>query len=318
MFRLIKLVVILAVGGAGGWIAREYLGPQEWSQWITQFVKQRAGESVSRDDAIKVASWNLRPLGPEKLSAQTVVSRLAETIRQFDVIALQGIRSAQQDAMPRLVAAVNATGAKYDFVIGPRVGTQGDQEQFAFVYNTARIEVDRARVFTVADPGNRLHREPLTALFRVRGPAEREAFTFMLVNADTHPAAVGTEQAALADVFRAVRSSDIGEDDVIMLGSFNTPPANFGSLAEIPQLNWVTSGAPTTVAQDAELENILFHSAATREFTGRGGVLDLEAQFQIEREEALQLGDRLPVWAEFSVFEGGRVGYVAGGTRSAR
>lgn len=317
MLRLIKFLAILIIGAGAGWAAREIMGPQPWSKWINDIAKQAGGDSVSNDDAIKIASWNLE-VTQEKMASPDVVSRIAETLRQFDVVAVQGVRSAQQDVLPRLVAAANAEGAQYDFVLGPRLGHAGDQAQFAFVYNTERIEIDHARVFTVADPGDRLVREPLAGLFRVRGPEPTEAFTFMLVNAHVDPNWTSEELAALADVYRAVRNSGLGEDDVIILGDFNAAPDALDELKQLPQVNWVASGAPTTVRQTAELDNILFHGAATREFTGRGGVLNLEAQLKLTREQALAICEHLPVWAEFSVIEGGRIGYVAGNTPTTR
>jgi hypothetical protein len=55
----------------------------------------------------------------------------------------------------------------------------------------------------------------------------------------------------------------------------------------------------------------LFDRRATAEFTGRSGVDDLIREFDLSMREAVETSDHLPVWAEFSVYEGGQAGHVA-------
>ena len=56
---------------------------------------------------------------------------------------------------------------------------------------------------------------------------------------------------------------------------------------------------------------MLFLETTTPEFTGRGGVFDFLREFNLSLEQAEQVSDHLPLWAEFSVYEGGRTGPVA-------
>jgi hypothetical protein len=55
----------------------------------------------------------------------------------------------------------------------------------------------------------------------------------------------------------------------------------------------------------------MFQQPATSEFTGRAGVFDIVREFNLTLDEALEVSDHLPVWAEFSVYEGGQLGRVA-------
>ena len=50
-------------------------------------------------------------------------------------------------------------------------------------------------------------------------------------------------------------------------------------------------------------DNILFSSVATTEFTGRWGVADIQTVFGLTLEQALEVSDHFPVWAEFSIWE---------------
>ncbi len=48
------------------------------------------------------------------------------------------------------------------------------------------------------------------------------------------------------------------------------------------------------------------------------GVLDVVREFNLTQEQALKVSDHLPIWAEFSVYEGGRPGTVAARPAGAR
>ena len=73
---------------------------------------------------------------------------------------------------------------------------------------------------------------------------------------------------------------------------------------------------PTNTRGNAQYDNLLFHSQATTEFTGRGGVYDFMRVVNLTLDQALKVSDHLPVWAEFSVYEGGAPGRVSDGLSS--
>jgi endonuclease/exonuclease/phosphatase family metal-dependent hydrolase len=262
-------------------------------------------------DAIRIATFNIQVFGTSKASKPHVMDVLARIVRRFDVVAIQEIRSKDEGLLPQFVELVNADGRQYDYVIGPRLGRSSSKEQYAFVFDRASVEIDRHQLYTVADPDDRLHREPLVGWFRVRGPPEDQAFTFSLVNIHTDPDETVQELDALGEVFRAVRDDGRGEDDVIVLGDLNVDDQHLGLLGQIPGITWVISGVPTNTRGTAQYDNIVFHQQATAEFNGRAGVFDILREFNLTSEEALEVSDHLPVWAEFSVYEGGQLGRVA-------
>jgi deoxyribonuclease-1-like protein len=260
---------------------------------------------------IKIASFNIQVFGRSKLAKAAVMQVLCDVARRFDVIAIQEIRAREDDIVPRFVQQLNAAGRRYDFLIGPRLGRTSSKEQYAFVYDTATIEADRAALYTVEDRADLLHREPLVGSFRVRGPAPQDAFTFTLVNAHTDPDEVTREVAALAGVFRAVRNDGRGEDDIILLGDLNADEQNLGTLTTLPNITWIVSGIPTNTRGSHTYDNILFNRVATSEFTGLSGVIDLMREYQLTLDAALEVSDHLPIWAEFSALEGGQPGRIA-------
>jgi len=156
-------------------------------------------------ETIKICSFNIQVFGTSKLKKPQAVDVLTKVVRRFDLVAIQEVRSTDDTVVPRFVQMVNANGSRYDFIIGPRLGRTNSKEQYAILFNTARIEVDRGSVYTVDDPKDLLHREPLVARFRVRGVPPQQAFTFNLVDIHTDPDETAQELDALADVFVGVQ-----------------------------------------------------------------------------------------------------------------
>ncbi len=254
-------------------------------------------------NSILIASFNIQVLGESKMKKPGIAEILAHVIRQFDVVAIQEVRAKADNILPRLVAAVNADGSQYNFLIGPRLGRTVSTEQYAFVYDTTRIAHDPSAVGTIQDTNDLMHREPFVARFVARTNQPERGFTFWLVNAHTDPDEVPTEVAALADVFQTMQRARPDEDDVILLGDFNASETQLGPLGQIPGITWAVRGAMTNTRQSKMYDNLIFHSQATSEFTGRWGVYDLERVYGLSRDDALKVSDHLPVWAEFEIWE---------------
>jgi len=270
---------------------------------------------------IRIASFNIEVFGKAKADNPPIIRTLAEIVRQFDVVAIQEIRTQDEYHMSNFVKLVNETGRRYDFVIGPRVGNTKSTEQFAYVYDAAKILVDPTSVYTVGDPDNLLHREPHVASFMVRGVSPEEAFTFILVNVHTDPDVVPVELEALGEVYRVVRRASRGEDDVIMLGDFNADErqiAKNSRLGQIPGLTPLISGVFSNARQNKLYDNVLIHGLSTTEYVGRSGVLNVMQQINLSMAEAEQVSDHFPVWAEFSAYERDYTGRIASRRTSAR
>lgn len=249
---------------------------------------------------IRVASFNIQVFGQAKLNEREAMQTLAQIVRRFDVVAIQEVRSKEQNVLPTFLEFVNADGSRYDFVIGPRQGRTVSKEQYAYVYNAATLELVPDSVYVVPDPDDLLHRPPLVAGFRVRGPPQ--PFTFTLINIHTDPDEADLEVDALADVYLDVINQPGADDDVILLGDLNVNEKKLGRLGEIPGIMWAISGQPTNTRLTKTYDNLIWHQQ-TAEFTGHSGVLNMMAEYGLSEEQALKVSDHLPVWAEFSAVE---------------
>ena len=114
----------------------------------------------------------------------------------------------------------------------------------------------------------------------------------------------------LAEAYRAVRDSRPDEDDIILLGDLESDDQHLGELGRLLGVTPLLSGVATTARGTQLLDNILLDRRATCEFTGRVEVVDMMREFKLTMPDALEISEHLPVWAEFSVYEGGEAGHV--------
>jgi deoxyribonuclease-1-like protein len=313
MLKPARHVLLLAALVAGGWYFLQHYQIDGWDALKVRLKSVATnGGPVSHSPpvtrsgtTIRIASYNIQVFGEKKLADPNVSKLLAEIVRRFDVVAIQEIRTQNDQFLRQFCTLLNSTGRHYDYVVGPRQGRTSSKEQYAFVFDTASIEIDRSKVYTVPVEPPVLHRPPLVAQFRVRGPPAEQAFTFKLVNIHTDPDDTTIELNTLDNVYRAVRDDGTGEDDVILLGDLNVDEKHLGELGQVPRITWLISGSPTNTRGTQTYDNVLFQRHATVEFTGGVGVFDVMREFNLTIDEALKVSDHLPIWAEFALYENG-------------
>lgn len=282
---------------------------------------------------IKIASFNIQIFGDSKARKQPVMKLLGEVIRQFDVIAIQEIRTQNDYFIQEFLRNyVNQPGKTlYDARVSRRMGRSSSTEQYAFIFNTATINIHPQVVFEMQDASDALHREPYVAMFQTKLAAPDKAFTFLLMNTHTDPDEVPQELDALYGAYQAVQRMQIGgqaEDDVILLGDFNTAvpaagprtpgvsarslvPKDLHALSRLPGIYPLIKNEATNLAGNRLHDNLLISRLATTEFTGRSGVFDFPGIYGLSKDNAKEVSDHLPVWGEFSALESGVVGRVA-------
>jgi hypothetical protein len=324
---LILLVVGAAVGGVYFYlnyeIRTEYVGGRA-AGWKIVSRKAAAENPIGGGppDAstgavapIRIATFNLGRFDDAKLANRRVGDVLLRLFPRFDLVAVQGVRGRNRGVLVRFVEQLNATagpsGRNYDFATCPTQERDGVEHYSAFVFDRNRIDVDRTTVHFVEDRLNRFRTKPLVGLFRVRGPDPAEAFTFALINVETDPEHTPAELDLLAAAYRAVREDFRTEDDIILLGDLESDDQHLGQLGKLLGVSPLLSGVPTTVRGTQLLDNILLDRRATCEFTGRVEVVDMLRDFELTMPEASEVSEHLPVWAEFSAYEGGQAGHVA-------
>lgn len=268
--------------------------------------------SVSSMEAptIRVGTFNLHLFGSQKIAKPYVMEALTKICRKFDVLAVQEIAGQEQDLLPILVQKINQSGRRFDYLIGPRVGSESHKTQLGFLFDTDRIETDRFQLYTVEDPGGLIETEPLVAWFRTKTGNPKDAFTFTAVNVMINPNRIDAEIRLLPELLESVHRDGRNEDDCLLLGDFQANDQQL-SFLRTAGLEFALLSVPTTTRGEAMADNILFPTHATDEYTGRSGVQDFLREFNLPIDQALEVSDHLPVWAEFFMNEGGQHGRVA-------
>jgi endonuclease/exonuclease/phosphatase family metal-dependent hydrolase len=253
--------------------------------------------------SLLVGSFNIQVFGGKKVGNSDVTRILVDLVRKFDLVAIQELRSTEQNVLDRFLEMINSQGANYRYVVGERQGYTISKEQYVYVYDATKLKVIE-RPFLVPDSTNQMHRPPLATRFQSTEIPDQQAFSFTLLNVHTDPDNVTTELKILETLLAWVRSQMPYEDDVILLGDFNAPtslilefrllPSQFAAIRD----NWTTN-----VRENRNYDNLVFDGAATSEFTGKSGVLNFRQLYQLQLEDALTVSDHFPVWAEFSIFE---------------
>ena len=163
------------------------------------------GLPVRTPQTILISSFNIQTFGKKKLEDPWVIEKIVAIIRQFDVVAIQEVRAEDQTTIPRLIQRINSNGAKYDYLLGPRLGRTVSKEQYAFIYDTASVVSSPDAIYTIEDNADLLHREPLVARFVTRVPQGVRPFSFSLVNMHTDPDEVKTELPVMHTVMKGIR-----------------------------------------------------------------------------------------------------------------
>lgn len=328
MRRLLGLIIVAGLG-VGGWYVFEtheiHLTPRvtpaggaPGGLWAAASGEETPPPAGSGRETIRMATVNLGRFDENKLANPRARDVLVQLLGRFDLVAVQGLYGANQGVLVHLLELVNAGGRTYDFAVSPTLGLHGPEIYSAFVFERASIEIDRSVLYQIEDNAGRLHQCPLVGSFRARGPDPAEAFTFTVVNVQI-AADDPLETAMLEQVYRTARQRRPGEDDVLLVGTTMCSAEELSRLEKLFGLGESISNTPTTTRGTQLADNIFFNRRATTEFTGRAGVVDLLREFSLTYSEALEISDHLPVWAEFSVFEGGQAGQAMSlGSRGLR
>jgi hypothetical protein len=259
---------------------------------------------------IRIAAFAFGRLDDVKLANRQVNDVLMRLLPRFDLIAVQGVRGKNQGVLIRLIEQMNAaSGRSFDFATCPTQHRDGLEHYSAFLFDRGQLDVDRTTVHFVDDPLGRFRIKPLVGSFRVHGPDPAQAFTFTLINVEVDPEKVGVELDLSADAYRAVREDGRNEDDIILLGDLESDDQHLGQLGKLLDVSPLLSGVPSTVRGASLLDNILLNRRATSEFNGRAEVVDMMREFELTMPQAQEVSEHLPIWAEFSVYEGGQAAH---------
>lgn len=250
---------------------------------------------------VKVCSWNLQNLG--KTKSETEIQFMAETLKGFDVVALQEVVAGYggPQAVARLADELNRTGSKWDYEISAATNsTPYATERYAFLWKTAKVKKINRSVLE-QNFVNEIDREPFLADFSY---GEK---TFTLVSFHAIPKKKQPETEI--KYFKFLPDLYPGKN-LIFLGDFNLPQSHtvFNPLKKMGYRP-VFKAQKTTMKMKcvgeeclaSEYDNIFFNS-------GKAGVMSsgvgLIYKSFPDMKAVRRISDHIPVWAEFDFGDG--------------
>jgi len=267
-------------------------------------LSQSYGLSSQTDvsnERIKIASFNIQVFGKSKASKPNVIKVLAAITTEFDMVAIQEIRDKTGIAVKILRLAIESLGKDYKYIIGPRLGRTKSREQYLYIYDTRTIEMIGS--YTHNDISDEFHRQPFVAYFKARNGN----FDFLLINIHTDPDEATKEIRALPKVITYAQEL-FGEDDIILLGDFNSDCGYFEeSTYEIifpaDKYGWlIKNNEDTTVkGTNCTYDRIVITASANEDYAGSSSVYVFDAAFDLTEKQASKVSDHYPVWAEFYI-----------------
>lgn len=225
-------------------------------------------------ESIKVATWNIQIFGQSKLKDTLAMSIITKVCKSFDIVAIQEIRSIDQNVIPTLL---DSLGSDWSYVISTRLGRTSSKEQYAFIYNSKVKLID---TFQTLDPLDQIHREPFGATFEIN----KQQFTFL--NIHTDPDEEETESYYLDTLLRMYNNS-------ILLGDLNRHPEDFDNDYFFEDYNYSLSvNEYTNFVNTKCYDNFIF----TKPIYYKGTVYSYQDTFNLTNELTEDISDHKPVY----------------------
>jgi endonuclease/exonuclease/phosphatase family metal-dependent hydrolase len=292
VLNLLLALLVLAIGA----VAQVGGGSVAFAQPAAQ-----ASVAAASPEAITVATFNIQIFGEAKAEKPKVMEVLAQTVSQYDIVAIQEVKGKTGTPMKKLEAAVDAKGRPCAVLISPRLGRKEPREQYAFLYRTDTLEpVGQPSLYREPAGSDQFSREPFLARFK----SKRGKFTFVLINVHTEPETATKEILALKDVLAFARQQYPMEKDFIILGDLNADCKYYNPKQPnpIPGTTWlVPESADTTVkSTDCTYDRIIITDACQEDFAGEVQVFRFDQKFGLSYQDAIEVSDHFPVWARFN------------------
>jgi len=125
---------------------------------------------------LKVCSFNVQIFGDSKVQKADVMSIVTKIFQRYDLCLIMEIRSTTDNAINKLLAAINDGKDTYGLVLSDRLGRSNSKEQYGFFYNKKKIQIKNKMHFDDKAAGDIFEREPFLVHFHVATAAVPDFF----------------------------------------------------------------------------------------------------------------------------------------------
>jgi len=254
-------------------------------------------------DEITAGAFNIQVFGTTKASKEDVMEIISNIICRYDIIAIQEIRDSSGTAIEDLMGDVKEKNPSYEYVIGERLGRTSSKEQYAYIYNSEKVELAGTPLTYPEDEGtDPFHREPYIASFR----STDGDFTATFATIHTDPDEAEEEIAALAKVAEYCRNVLPDDEMVVLMGDFNADCSYFDEDDSSCPLRagdytWLIGNEldTTTKSTVCTYDRIVVSGDYQKYYTGDAGVLRFDELYEIDQDLTEDVSDHYPVYIRF-------------------
>ena len=276
-------------------------GALHYGDEILQFVPFT--NSGTDEGGLVVGAFNVQVFGTTKASREDVMNVLGQTIRSYDLIAIQEVRDRSGTALPALLTEVNRDGSRYAYVESERLGRTVSKEQYAYFYNTDTVRLlGEPQTYPEPEGTDPFHREPFIVWFQ--GIDDPVSAVCAVIHTD--PDEATEEIHALSDVVDWIYTAYPSEANVIVMGDFNADGRYFNEESYTPLrasgYHWLIENDVDTTTGDTvyTYDRIVITESLKDEYTGTAGIFRYDERFGAGPPLLTAVSDHYPVYAVFT------------------
>jgi endonuclease/exonuclease/phosphatase family metal-dependent hydrolase len=254
--------------------------------------------SINAFSSISICSWNIRDIGKSK--SDETIQFIANTIRQYDIIAIQEVVAGDggAQAIARLHDALNRAGSSWDYAVSnPTSSSAYKTERYAYLWNKSKVTLV-GKPWLEIKYNIEIDREPFYATFK----KDNKEFTLVNFHAITKSMQPETE----IKYFKFL-PDEYPKLNLVFCGDFNLPeshtvfnPLKGKGYSSILQ-NQKTSLRDKPINNDylaSEFDNIFYNSKKLKVL--EKGVIHFYKKFA-NFEDAKAISDHIPIYCKIEI-----------------
>jgi deoxyribonuclease-1-like protein len=246
---------------------------------------------------ISICSWNLKNLGKSKDEKEILI--IAQTIKQFDIIAIQEVVGGYggPQAVARLAVQLNRMGNTWDYIVSEKTSGTNQPERYAFIWKKSKVN-KIGTPWLESNYQSEIAREPFFCRFKFKN------CEFTIANFHALPKA---KQPETEIKFFKLLPPLYPKDNIIFCGDFNLPQSHtvFIPLRKAGYLSSLvkqkTSLRQVSIKGDplaSEYDNFFYNSKKINSL--ESGILHFYKPF-VDLKAARLISDHVPVYFNFVV-----------------
>ncbi|UZR93398.1 endonuclease/exonuclease/phosphatase family protein [Chondrinema litorale] len=258
--------------------------------------EQVTNQAPAEKPTYKIITWNLFNFGKSKNAQE--LEFIAETVRDFDVLAIQEVSTgpAGPQAVARLADILNRKGAKWDYIVSD--ATSGDgTERYAYIWKTSKVKLKgKPRLSKVLD--KKVDREPFLAHFINKNDS------FLL--ASFHAIPTSKKPETENSLLYLIHKNNV-KQNMLFMGDFNQSEKHeaFDNLKKENYLPTITKQKTSLKMKvkngqklAKEYDNIFYEKDFFK--IQASGIINFADSFRTLKE-ARKISDHIPIWIEIKV-----------------